>query len=76
MEITNKDILHHGGAEGEYNPCNYCGISFSHTHKAGTPPKEFVTLDDKSTCKHCKAEYNYVLSTGYCDGCLNYIKHI
>lgn len=26
-------------------------------------------------CIHCGDEYNYILSTGYCHGCLNYIKH-
>lgn len=29
-----------------------------------------------NVCKHCNKEVNYVLATGYCCGCLNYIKNI
>lgn len=25
------------------------------------------------TCKHCRREFNYVLPTGYCEGCYRYI---
>ena len=43
---TEKEIIHI--SDGNLTPCDFCGVSFSHKHKAGSLPKEFEMIEDKS----------------------------
>lgn len=43
---TEKEIIHI--SDGNLSPCDFCGVSFSHKHKAGSLPKEFEMIEDKS----------------------------
>ena len=48
---------------------------FPETEREEDSKIESVMTTTSRICKHCKDEYNYILSTGYCYKCQHYLNH-
>ncbi len=66
----------HTCCDGECNHDSCCGKVSENCPQNAQRTGDLGRIAQCSICKHCKTEHNIILPTGYCTGCLNYIKHI